>query len=1150
MSNSTNQLNQRISNLYGRIGQITSGGGVPTSSGLNQVLANGNTASNAITLNTTGTISSVSAGSISVSSGNYNYIFFTNTAATSTLTATIGSVVDYIIIGGGGGGGTNHAGGGGAGGVVVGSTTLTSTSNIISVGAGGNAGGSGIFGAAMDGGDTTAFGITAGGGGGGGTFVTGSRAGRVGKAINGSGGGGSADNTPPSGAFDGAIGSGSGTKGGNGVMSGSVAGSGGGGGGAGGAGADGQTGQTGAPTQGGVGGAGITSTIIAAFLAVAQGSTIAAAFKTATSTGRIAGGGAGGSWATTNPSAGGSGGGGNGGYGNAVILAQPGIPNTGSGGGGGGSFAGGATNFGAIGGSGIVMVRILTTPTITITDGTLTNVINQRGYSTTNSDQDATHYLNFSDNGNSGVGAIQKTFGIECNPLTNTITATTFNGAITTTAANDDITCYIPFQKSTAGSNLLYVDDNSAFGPLSYNPFTSTLTSSIFSPNSGSASNLSGGSSVTTGGFKYFVFTSGVSNLVVTGGSTAIEYLMVGGGGGGGGTHAGGGGAGGVIVGSTTLNVGSYSISIGGGGAGGTQQVVGTNGTQTTFNIGGGTILTAGGGGGGGGGLATTAANKNGQPGATSNGNGGGGSCVASVQGTAGIGAAPLGFSGGAGVFSTDGINGTGGGGGGAGGAGAAPASGQPASPAKGGAGGNGAGTAINPLIPTFLTSIISAMTGVAGWATATTSGTIAGGGGGGSWGSTTGAAAGGTGGGGNGANGLNYVVAAQIGTPNTGGGGGGGGSGGAAATYIVGAAGGSGIVIIRAPLNVTISTTFSNNNLSFNVPSLTMILKSLPTSNIGLVEGQVWRNLNGSVLNIVPPSGVLNAISATGQLNTLGVNGAGTNEAGAFGLLLLNKYYTGPIIQIKAEEAGTPTDFFASSSTAYGTLQTAGGISLVNFLTAAGVSPVNGGIVTTWYNQTGNLVHATSPGTTASSNIIRYLTASNTLSFGGFFSLPNGAFPSGNSAYSYLFTPLNQIGTSQCIFNGGTNTGGVTFYNNCFGVINDTGTTTKYKNSWGGRYQIVNGGAGFLNGIKIADTYNGGDSNSRTIYLDSVSQGLTSGPVALFNQVRIQNNTNNSIGQASIVNSFNYTGELKYFIWSPSQLSLSDINILQSVSF
>jgi hypothetical protein len=80
-------------------------------------------------------------------------------------------------------------------------------------------------------------------------------------------------------------------------------------------------------------------------------------------------------------------------------------------------FNGTTTNQTTVGGNSII-----------ITDGTTTNTINKTGITVRNSEQNSTHYLTFVDNSTTGVNSIQKTAGIECNPLNNTITATTFFG--------------------------------------------------------------------------------------------------------------------------------------------------------------------------------------------------------------------------------------------------------------------------------------------------------------------------------------------------------------------------------------------------------------------------------------------------------------------------------------------------------------------------------------------------------------------------------------------------------------------------------------------------------------------------------------------------------------------------------------------------
>jgi hypothetical protein len=100
---------------------------------------------------------------------------------------------------------------------------------------------------------------------------------------------------------------------------------------------------------------------------------------------------------------------------------------------------------------------------IIITNGTTTNTINTSGYTTRNSTQNLTHFLNFSDSSSTGTGAIQKTSGIECNPSTKTITATTFvgdlsgNATTATTATNIDGGAggSIPYQSASSTTALL-----------------------------------------------------------------------------------------------------------------------------------------------------------------------------------------------------------------------------------------------------------------------------------------------------------------------------------------------------------------------------------------------------------------------------------------------------------------------------------------------------------------------------------------------------------------------------------------------------------------------------------------------------------------------------------------------------------------------
>ena len=227
----------------------------------------------------------------------------------------------------------------------------------------------------------------------------------------------------------------------------------------------------------------------------------------------------------------------------------------------------------------------------------------------------------------------------------------------------------------------------------------------------------------------------------------AVDVLIIAGGGG---ATTGGGGAGGVVLTSTTLPLGSYTVTIGAGGAGAGGAGTGGYGSNSWF---GSTTATGGGGGG----------PNDSNTGATSGGSGGGGGATSTVI-TLGGGAAVAGQGTSGGSTRANSTPYAAAGGGGAGGSGFGPVNAS-----TGGDGGDGT---------TFF----------AAWALSTGSGdrgAFAGGGGGGVYnGGMYGE--GGIGGGGN-ALGTPQVS----GMPNTGGGGGGGSSAG-------GGAGGSGIVIVR----------------------------------------------------------------------------------------------------------------------------------------------------------------------------------------------------------------------------------------------------------------------------------------------------------------------------------------------------------------
>ena len=126
--------------------------------------------------------------------------------------------------------------------------------------------------------------------------------------------------------------------------------------------------------------------------------------------------------------------------------------------------------------------------TITLTNGTTTNTLNQSDWTgtikTLNTTLNATHYINFSDSSATGQGNPQKSSLLSVNPSLGIITCNALNGvassaltsgAIATITDNTNGTYYIPFSKTAANlSSILYVDDTT--GPLTYNPSTASLS--------------------------------------------------------------------------------------------------------------------------------------------------------------------------------------------------------------------------------------------------------------------------------------------------------------------------------------------------------------------------------------------------------------------------------------------------------------------------------------------------------------------------------------------------------------------------------------------------------------------------------------------------------------------------------------------------
>ena len=256
-----------------------------------------------------------------------------------------------------------------------------------------------------------------------------------------------------------------------------------------------------------------------------------------------------------------------------------------------------------------------------------------------------------------------------------------------------------------------------------------------------------------------------------------------------------------------------------------------------------------------------------------------------------------------------------------------------------------------------------------------------------------------------------------------------------------------------------------------------------------------------------------------------------GKLAAGAYGTKLLYSRYTGPTIQIKNGVSGTATDFYADNSGNLRTGYLGTGTDLVTQLGAANPAYY----VTKWYDQTGNGWDGVGVNTPT------YITATKTVLFTstGNFTIPDYAFSTGNAPYTYVFTPNNQTANSQNIFFGGSTANGLNQV-----IINLPGDGS-FFNGWYGAKITSNdvGSSGYLNGTKLAVSYDGTSSTSgaRKLYYNNVLRTN----VFIQGGTRIQNYTPNALGRAPANSGNNYTGTLQFFYWAPIDMGLTDITFL-----
>ena len=673
-----------------------------------------------------------------------SYTVHTFTTGGTFTSPRSGNVSTLVVGGGGGGGGWGYiTGGGGAGGVVYNSSFgIANQSYTVTVGNGGSSNNNG---------QNSVFStITAVGGGSG-------AADRDTGGNGGSGGGASYNGTRGTGT------SGQGNDGGTGG-GGILYGASGGGGGAGAAGVNGiDNGNS--TSQSGAGGAGV--------------------FNNIRGTSAYYGGGGGGGSYWANAGAGGIGGGGNGG-GNA---GASGTANTGGGGGGSG---GGAFN-GGTGGSGIIIVRYLTSDFLYYNlQAYSESSIKTQGSYALKGVADQTNSLNKTLTRTIGspinlAGAASANFDIRSTRTGSNIKIGIHDSGGTTTEITPNITSANTFQTvswdlsavnnankdaidriiitivNADAVNTFYMD-NLTFVTPSDIVFRATTGSDVIFRAQGPATggtitytDSSGANPRTSpaysGGYTVHTFTTSGTLEVNGDGNVSVLAVAGGGGGAGGGTSAGGGGGGLVYNSSFAVSPGYMSVTVGNGGTAGATSgdPRGGNGGDSVF----GTITAVGGGGGGGGVTGGVNTYINGKSGGS-----GGGGAAWWGSGTGGGATSGQGNSGSAGA---DIKPSAAGGGGGAGSAG---------STASAGVAGNGG------------TGLAYSISGNSLY--------YAGGGGGGAYYAGSIAGTGGSGVGGNGT--VNSLGTPGNGLANRGGGGGGAGG----SSIAAGGSGGSGVVIIR----------------------------------------------------------------------------------------------------------------------------------------------------------------------------------------------------------------------------------------------------------------------------------------------------------------------------------------------------------------
>ena len=154
------------------------------------------------------------------------------------------------------------------------------------------------------------------------------------------------------------------------------------------------------------------------------------------------------------------------------------------------------------------------------------------------------------------------------------------------------------------------------------------------------------------------------------------------------------------------------------------------------------------------------------------------------------------------------------------------------------------------------------------------------------------------------------------------------------------------------------------------------------------------------------------------------------------------------------------------------------------------------------------------------------------------------------------MFTLQNQPSSAQIIFTGGdypSDPFGKLLEGFLYGFGYSYGNVWYGLNNWTKSYvsngviiEPTDGLSHTLNNVNITDTY---DKTNTNIYFNGIPVKLEY--VSSSRNTRISTTTGNFLGNRATnqTDAAKYTGSLKYFIWAPDSLSLSDINIIHKVA-